>query len=80
MNAVVFAVKVIGPVPAEVAVADDGAEPEDGLGSCQSPPGSGDLQAVADQVPGGSLDYAGGDRPALFQCVVVAQVVAVAGR
>lgn len=75
-DALVFAVEVIGPVPVEVAVADDGSEPEDGFGSGQSPPGSGDLQAVADQVPGRSLDRAGGDGPALLQGVVVVQMFA----
>jgi hypothetical protein len=41
------------PVLIEIAVGDHGAKLQDGLGSGQSPPGSGDLQAVIDQIPGG---------------------------
>jgi hypothetical protein len=48
MQAVVFAVEVVGPIPVEAAVADDGSELEDRLGSGQSPSRAGDLQTVAD--------------------------------
>jgi len=52
------------PVLAEVAVADEGTELEDGLGSVQPPPGACDVHPVLDQVPARSFDDPGGDRPA----------------
>jgi hypothetical protein len=46
VDAVVPAADVECPVRLEVSVVDDGAEPEDGLGSLDSPPGAGDIEAV----------------------------------
>jgi hypothetical protein len=48
MKAVLFTIEVKGPVSVQVNVGDHGAEIEDGLGSGQTPPGSGNLQPVAD--------------------------------
>ena len=64
MVALVFALEVPGVVGFEVAVADEGAEFEDGFGAGQGPAGSGDVEAVFDQVAAGAFDDAGGDRPA----------------
>src|SRR5580704_15035500 len=74
-----FLGEVVAPVLVEVAVADEGAQGEDGFGAVQSPAGSGDVEPVADQVAAGSFDDAGGDGPARGQCLVVAQAVVVAG-
>src|SRR5713101_6663696 len=65
MNPFVFFAQVVAPVLVEVAVDDEGAEFEDGLGSLESPAGAGDVHAVFDQPSCRSLDDAGGDRPAL---------------
>jgi len=43
-----LAAQVKCPVRLEVPVVDDGAEPEDGLGALDAPPGAGDIEAVAD--------------------------------
>jgi hypothetical protein len=48
MQAVVSAVEVVGPIPVEVAIADDASELEDRLGSGQFPSRAGDFQTVAD--------------------------------
>src|SRR5215207_5911790 len=69
-----FLGEVVGPVGLEVAVAAQGAELEDGLGNVQSPTGAGEVHAVLDKVPAGTLDHAGGDRPAGLQCGRVVQV------
>src|SRR5512142_3250472 len=61
----VFLFEVPGPVRREVAVADHGAEFEDGFGAGQAPAGTGDVEAVFDQVPAGTFDDPGGDRPSL---------------
>lgn len=61
---VVFLGEVVAPVVVEVAVADQGAQGEDGFGAVQSPAGSGDVEAVADQVAAGSFDDVGDDEPA----------------
>ena len=80
MDAAVFAVEVVAPVGVEVAVADQGAEFQDGLGAGQSPAGAGDVQAVADQVAAGSFDDTGGDRPPGGEGLVVAEEGGVAGQ
>jgi hypothetical protein len=59
---VLFAVE--GEVVVEVAVAFEGAEPEDGLGAVEAPPGACDLHAVLDEPARGALDEAAGDGPA----------------
>src|SRR6185437_11915647 len=59
--ALVFPGDVPGPVGAGVAAGGDGAEPEDGLGSFESPAGAGDAHPVLHQVAAGALDDAGGD-------------------
>jgi len=78
VDAAVFLLEVVCPVLVEVAVAGQGAELEDGFGSGQASAGSGEVHAVLDEVAAGALDDAGGDGPALFQGVRVAQVAAVA--
>src|SRR6201981_2905438 len=78
--AVVLAAQVKCPVRLEVPVVDDGAEPEDGLGALEAPPGAGDVEAVADQVAGCAFDDAGGDRPSGGECLVVVQVLHVVGQ
>src|SRR5512146_1147589 len=72
--AVVLAGDVPVPVGGGVAAGGDGAHPEHGLGAGQAPPGSGDAEAVADDVPAGALDDPGGDRPAVRECRRVVQV------
>jgi hypothetical protein len=76
----VLAGQVVAPVVVEVAVADDGAQGEDGLGALESPACSGDVEAVADQVAAGSFDDPGGDGPARGQGMVVAQALVLAGQ
>jgi hypothetical protein len=51
----VFACEVVAPVVVEVAVAEDGTQGEDGFGAVWSPAGSGDVEAVADEVAAGSF-------------------------
>jgi len=58
-----------------IAVADDGAQGEDGFGGFQAPPCPGDVEPVADQVAAGFLDDPGRDGPARGQGLVVAQVL-----
>ena len=67
------------PVLVEVVVGDDGAEPEDGLGSGGAPAGAGDVHPVLDQVPCCAFDDAGGDLPAAVQGGGVVQVGGLAG-
>ena len=52
----VFAGQVVAPVVVVVAVGDDGAQGEDRFGALESPPGSGDVESVADQVAACSFD------------------------
>jgi hypothetical protein len=47
-----------GPVLVEVSTAPKGPEPEDGLGTFESPSGAGDVQAVLDEMAAGALDDA----------------------
>src|SRR2546429_4521464 len=63
--AVVLAGDVPVPVGGQVAAGGDGAHPEHGLGAGQAPAGSGDSEAVADDMPARSLDDPGGDGPAV---------------
>jgi hypothetical protein len=70
----VLAGEVEAPVPFEVAVADHGAEGEDGFGAVQAPSGPADVEAVGDEMPACSLDDAGRDGPAVSEGLVVAQV------
>src|SRR5664279_3771014 len=65
VDAAVFLGEVIFPVGVEVAVADHGAEFQDGFGCWESPAGAGDIHAIFDQVAAGALDHAGRDRPAV---------------
>ena len=80
MDAFVFAAQVVEPVLVEVAVGEDGAEFEDGLGAIQSPPGPCDGHAVRDKMPAGALDDAGGDGPALGQGGGAVQVGCLGGQ
>ncbi len=75
VDAFVFAAEVEAPVVVEVAVGDEGAEFEDGLGAVQAPSGACDVHSVLDDVPAGAFDDAGGDGPALGQGGGVVQVV-----
>jgi hypothetical protein len=74
----VLAGEVEGPVFLEVAVADHRAQGEDGFGAVQSPPCSGDVEPVADEVAAGSFYYPGRDGPARGQGLVVAQELLLA--
>src|ERR1700733_2437461 len=71
--AVVLAGDVPVPVGGQVAAGGDGAHPEHGLGAGQAPAGSGDSEAVADDMPACSLDDPGGDGPASGERGGVAQ-------
>jgi len=55
VEALVFAGEVEAPVLLEVAVADHGAEGEDGFGAVQAPSRASDAETVGDQVRGGML-------------------------
>ena len=55
VDALLFLGQVPGPVLVEVAVAGHGAEFEDGFGAVQAPAGTGDVEAVLDQVAAWSL-------------------------
>jgi hypothetical protein len=68
---------VESPVFVEVAVGDDSAEGEDGLGAVEAPSRA-DVEAVGCEVAAGSLDGAGRDRPAGGQGLVVTQELALA--
>ena len=80
VEAVLFLVKVELPVAVEVAVGDQGAKVQDGLGSGQAPAGAGAVHAVVDQVAAGALDDAGGDRPPAGQRGGVVQAGFLASR
>src|SRR3989442_4436612 len=71
------ALLVVVHVVVEVAVDDDGAELEDGLGAVGGPSRACDAEPVLDDESAGSLDHAGGDGPSLFEGLVVAHVLAV---
>src|ERR1039457_1928598 len=71
------ALRVVAYVVAEVAVDDDGAELEDDLGTVEGPPGACNSEPVLDDESAGSLDHAGGDRPAFREGLVVAHVLVV---
>lgn len=71
---------VVAPVGVEVSVGDDGTQSQYGFRSVKAPAGAGDVEVVGDQVPAGALDRAGGDRPAVFQRRVVAELIEVAGQ
>src|SRR5664280_3486187 len=62
VDAVAFLGEVVAPVVFEVAVAAKRAEPEDGLGTAESPAGAGEVHPVFDQVAAGAFDDPGGDR------------------
>ena len=74
VDALLFLGQVPGPVPVEVAVADEGAEFEDGFGAVETPAGAGDVHAVLDEMAAGALDHPGGDRPPSGQGGGVVQV------
>src|SRR5262249_48109664 len=75
-----FVCKVVAPVLLEVMVADDGAHLEDGLGAVETPAGAGDVHAVLDQVPTGTLDDAGGNRPSALEGGGIVEVWPLAGQ
>ena len=61
--------KVVAPVLLEVAIADDRTHLKDGFGAIETPASAGDVHAVLDQVPAGTLDDPGGDRPPALEGV-----------
>src|SRR5262249_5579340 len=67
VDTLMFVCEVVAPVLLEVVVADDGAHLEDGLGAVEAPAGAGDVHAVLDQMPAGTLDDTGGNRPSTLQ-------------
>src|SRR5450759_349297 len=80
VDAVAFLGEVVAPVVFEVAVAAKRAEPEDGLGTAESPEGAGEVHPVFDQVAAGAFDDPGGDRPAFRQRGRVVQVPGLVGQ
>src|SRR5664279_1955093 len=80
VDAVAFLGEVVAPVVFEVAVAAKRAEPEDGLGTAESPAGAGEVHPVFDQVAAGAFDDPGGDRPAFRQRGRVVQVPGLVGQ
>src|SRR5712692_10550487 len=74
VDVVAVACLVVVHVVVQVAVDDHGAELEDDFGAVGGPSGPGDPESVFDDEAAGSLDHAGGDRPAGRQCLVVAHV------
>ncbi len=74
-----FAGRVEVPVVREVAVRDQRAELKDCFGPVESPACAGDVETVGDQMAAGSFDCTGGDRPAVLQGDVVAELIEVAG-
>jgi hypothetical protein len=79
VEALVLLGEVEVPVLVEVAVADDGAQGEDGLGAVEAPSGASYAEAVGDDVAAGALDDPGGDRPALREGLVVAEAAGPGG-
>src|SRR5260370_4657474 len=75
VDAFLLLAQVEAPVVVEVAGGDEGAEPEDGLGTVEAPPCARYVHSVLDDVPACSLDDPGGDRPALAQRGGVAEMV-----
>src|SRR5664280_499655 len=80
VDAVAFLGEVVAPVVFEVAVAAKRAEPEDGLGTAESPAGAGEVHPVFDQVAAGAFDDSGGDRPAFRHRGRVVQVPGLVGQ
>src|SRR5487761_1382541 len=76
---VAVALLVVAHIVVEVAVDDDGADLENVLGALGRPPRSCNSETVFDNEPAGALDHAGGDRPAVFQGLVVFHVLLVVG-
>jgi hypothetical protein len=74
VDSLLFLVEMVGPVGVEVAVADEGAELEDGFGAVDAPAGSCDVHAVFDEVTARAFNDAGGDGPAVGQGGGVVQV------
>src|SRR5487761_1417882 len=72
-----IAALVVVHVVIEVAVDDNGADLENGLGPFGGPPCSCDSEPVFDDVAAGSLDEPGGDGPAFLEGLVVFHVLAV---
>src|SRR5258706_4340547 len=75
MDAMMLLGEVERPVGVEVPVVLWGAESQDGLGALDAPPGAGDVETIADQVPAGAFHDPCRDRPARGQRHVVAQVL-----
>lgn len=80
IGAFVFAGGVVAPAEAEVSFGQDGTQSQYGFRSVKPPTGAGDVEAVGDQVAAGTLDRAGGDRPASCEGSAVAELVEVAGQ
>src|SRR5664280_876458 len=71
-----FLVEVERPVVVEVAVAAERPELQDRFRPFQAPPGASEIEPVLDQMAACAFDYAGGDRPSLFERAAVVEVVA----
>jgi len=74
---VAVAFLVVVHVVVEIAVDDDGAELENGLGAVGGPPGTCNSEPVFDDESAGALDHAGGDGPAFREGLVVFHVLVV---
>jgi hypothetical protein len=75
VDALMLLAEVEAPVVLEVAIGDQGAELEDGLGAFKAPSRARYVHSVFHDVPAGALDDSGGDGPALPQRGGVAEIV-----
>ena len=80
VEALVLPGEVERPGLGEVAVADDGAEGQDGFGPGETPSTAGDVESGGDEVTFRSFDDPAGDRPAGLQSLVVVDVFDVVGQ
>src|SRR5450759_1056086 len=71
-----FLVEMERPVVVEVSVAASRPELQDRFRPFQAPPGASEIEPVLDQMAACAFDYAGGDRPSLFERAAVVEVVA----
>jgi hypothetical protein len=82
VHALVFLAQVEGPVLAEVAAGDEGAELEDGFCAGQTPPRACDIHSVLDEPSACAFDDPCGDNLLpliilLIWCVLAAFAVAI---
>src|SRR6266851_1824460 len=67
MDAMMLLGEVERPVRVEVPVVLQGAEFQDGLGAVDAPPGAGDVETIADQVPACAFHHPCRDWPSRGQ-------------